>query len=63
MHLRALAGVLLEGGIIAGQGTKSKLKGSDQPEPLVLLSLRTMEKVGESGDAAEDPRLVRLLVH
>ena len=61
MPSRALASVLLEGGIIADQETPSKLKGSDQSGTSVLLSWQTMEKVGESGDAAEDPRLVRVL--
>lgn len=38
-----------------GQGPISKLKDTVQSGPLVLLSLQAMEKVGESGDAAEDP--------
>ena len=55
--------VVLEGGIIVGQGIPSKLKRSNHSGPLVLLSWRTMEKVGESGDAAEDRLLVRVLAH
>ena len=47
--------MVLEGGIIAGQEPIPKLEGTVQSEPLVLLSLQAMEKVGESGDAAEDP--------
>lgn len=47
--------------IIAGQGEKSKIRGTDLSGPLVLLSWRAMDEVGESGAAAQDPRLVMAL--
>lgn len=61
MHSQALVGILLEGGIIAGQGTGPKLKDTDQSVTLVLLSWRAVEIVGRSNDAAEDPPLMRAL--